>query len=297
MPVFFLQDDHDYLENNHADDTIVTFPPDHFMLGVARATQRLYYPEFLPDAARPAGLPGASAADRPPGVAESVGTLRYGRLAEFLIYDCRRFLTLSGPTAQFIPTETERWLMDRMRGSEVAHVIHVPSTPSGWSAGKWVEWYPDLLDNSGRLGISRPKPYWQPGWRAQHDRLLAAASAMKGRVPMFVSGDLHCLAEGRIHRSGAVDLRANPVVSILSGPVSTGAPSWPSAFRGTGPLPPTGVEVEERVKPLEENGFTILDLAHDEVTARLFHYNAAQPSETIDTLEPFRTLTYSRTER
>ena len=52
---------------------------------LARATQNLYYPEFLPDAARPLGLPWSSAADRPWGVSESFGTIRYGRLAEILL--------------------------------------------------------------------------------------------------------------------------------------------------------------------------------------------------------------------
>jgi hypothetical protein len=81
-PVFFLQDDHDYFDNDEADDKMVTFPPNHFMLALARATQRMYYPEFLPDPERPLGLPGASAADRPSGVSESFGTLRFGRLAD-----------------------------------------------------------------------------------------------------------------------------------------------------------------------------------------------------------------------
>jgi len=83
-PVFFLQDDHDYFDNDEADEKIVTFPPDHFMLALARATQRQYHPEFLPDPERPPGLPGASAADRPPGVSECFGTLRFGNLAEVL---------------------------------------------------------------------------------------------------------------------------------------------------------------------------------------------------------------------
>ena len=63
-PVFCIQDDHDYYDNDDAYDEIVTFPPDHFMTQAARATQQLYYPEFLPDATRPAGLPGASADGR-----------------------------------------------------------------------------------------------------------------------------------------------------------------------------------------------------------------------------------------
>jgi hypothetical protein len=78
-PVFFMQDDHDYFDNDEATDDIITFPPDQFMLNLARATRQLYYPEYLPDPERPLGLPGASAADRPPGVAEAFGTLRFGR--------------------------------------------------------------------------------------------------------------------------------------------------------------------------------------------------------------------------
>src|SRR6185503_16454083 len=73
-PVFFLQDDHDYFDNDEATDEIVTFPPSAFMLQLARATQRLYYPEFLPDPSRPRGLPwSAGGAD---GCSEIFGTIR-----------------------------------------------------------------------------------------------------------------------------------------------------------------------------------------------------------------------------
>jgi len=37
-PAFFLQDDHDYFENDEADDKFVSFPPDAFMLALARAS-------------------------------------------------------------------------------------------------------------------------------------------------------------------------------------------------------------------------------------------------------------------
>src|SRR6202022_3140128 len=63
-PVFFIQDDHDYYENDDAYDEIVTFPPDAFMTEMARSTQSLYYPEFLPDATRPRGLAGSTSAGR-----------------------------------------------------------------------------------------------------------------------------------------------------------------------------------------------------------------------------------------
>src|SRR5436309_13943966 len=101
-PVFFLQDDHDYFDNDEATDEIVTFPPSYFMLQLARATQQMFYPEFLPDVARPRGLPWSAAVDRPEGVSECFGTLRYGRLAEVLLYDIRRTLTLAGPSAVYV---------------------------------------------------------------------------------------------------------------------------------------------------------------------------------------------------
>ncbi|MBN8639773.1 MAG: thrombospondin type 3 repeat-containing protein, partial [Anaerolineae bacterium] len=67
-----------------------------------------------------------------------------------------------------------------------------------------------VLDDAGKLGIAKPKYFWQSGWRAQHDRLLAAASAME-RIPLFLSGDLHALAEARILRNGPHSLERNPV--------------------------------------------------------------------------------------
>src|SRR4030095_7995139 len=49
-PSFFIVDDHDYFENDEFDDKLATLPPDSFGPAAADQTQRLYYPEFLPDA-------------------------------------------------------------------------------------------------------------------------------------------------------------------------------------------------------------------------------------------------------
>ena len=293
-PAFFLQDDHDYFENDEADDRFVSFPPDAFMLSLARASQLLYYPEFLPDPSRPLGLASASAADRPAGVSESFGTLRYGKLLEFLLYDCRRYITLTGPSGTFVPPLVEEWLKSRMASSDAAHVVNMPSTPPGWSAGKWGEWYADMDGGDQRLTTRIPKPYWQPGWRSQHDRLLQAASAMRERVPLFVSGDLHALGEGRILRSSDIDLRANPVISVLPGPVGTGRPGWPSLIRGLRALPPAGLEVEEGLPTLEENGFTLADFTPERITLRYFRWKLGRPEEALDALEPFRTTELAR---
>ena len=43
-PVFFLMDDHDYFENDEAEEKFITFPPDNFDLTLARTVQDMYFP-------------------------------------------------------------------------------------------------------------------------------------------------------------------------------------------------------------------------------------------------------------
>jgi hypothetical protein len=294
-PVFFMQDDHDYFDNDEATDDIITFPPDHFMLELARATRQLYYPEYLPDRNRPLGLPGASAPDRPPGVAEAFGTLRYGKLAEILLYDIRRTQTLAGPSAVFVDGTVETWLKSRMTDREMIHLVNIPSNPPGWSAGKWGEWYPDILGKDGKLTTDVPKPYWQSGWLKQHDRLMVEVAAMPERIPLVISGDLHAIAEGRMTRCGNLDFSNKPVVVILSGPLGTGDRGWPSAFRGIGASPPNHLTMQEDLKPIEENGFIIADFTRDGITVRYFRFNYhRQQADVIDALEPFRVTELKR---
>jgi hypothetical protein len=292
-PMFFLQDDHDYFDNDEGTDLIVTFPPPWFQLQLARATQQLYYPEFLTDATRPS-LPWSSTSDRGE-LSESFGTLRYGRLAEILLYDVRRTLTLAGPTAVFLDNEVEKWLLGRSAVSDAAHVVHAPSNPVGWSAGKWGEWYPDGLGADGRLSAATVKAYWQPGWLAQHDRIVAAISAMKRSTRLMISGDLHAVAAGEIRRSGRLELDKTPITTVLSGPIGTGPGGWPSAFRGVAPGVPTHLNVAEAVKPIEQHGFTLLDFTPDRITIRLFRWDVkTRPVEAIDGLEPFYTTELGR---
>ncbi|MBX9602808.1 MAG: alkaline phosphatase D family protein, partial [Bryobacteraceae bacterium] len=295
-PVFFLTDDHDYFENDDATDRMVTFPPDAFMLAASRAVRRLAFPEFLPDAGRPLGLGGSCAPDSPPGCSENFGTLRWGTLAEILLYDCRRFLRLDGRNATFLPRETEAWLAARMAAHQVDHVVNIPSTPPGWSAGKWGEWYPDILADNGKLTTAKPKPFWQEGWFSQHNRLLSAASAMRDRIPLFVSGDLHALGEGVLHASSGADFRANPVRAILSGPLGT-AWGWPSTFRGIRAIPPSGIEIDEKLPTLEEDGFLILDFTPEVISARWFRWSPAAGEDQIPFLQPFRETIMKRGSR
>ena len=285
-PIFFLQDDHDHWENDGAD----VFPIPWFQLQLARATQQLYYPEFLPDARRPVGLPWSHTPDRG-DLSESYGTLRYGDLTEVLLYDVRRTVTVSGANPVFIDRQVEGWLTDRTRDASVRHLVHAPSNPFGWSAGKWGEWYPDILDReTGELTTAIEKPWWQPGWLEQHDRLISAIAAQRDRVPLVVSGDLHAIGVGRIHRAGTVDLNAHPVTAVLSGPIGTSVRGFPSNVRGVGSTPPAHLDIEESVAPIEDHGFTIADFLRDRIVLRQFRWDVdLQPVEAIDTLEPFFT--------
>ena len=290
-PVFFIQDDHDHWENDAASDSLVNFPIPWFQLQLARTTQQLYYPEFLPDSQRPMGLPWSTSTDRGE-LSESFGTLRYGRLAEVLLYDVRRTLSLAGPTAVFVDAQVERWLLERTRSSDVAHVVHAPSNPLGWTAGKWGEWYPDVL-NAERTGLTsaRAKPYWQEGWLRQHDRLVEALTQMRDRAPLVISGDLHAIGLGRMQRSGGVDMSANPMTAILSGPVGTAPRSWPSASRGIGATPSEHIDLKELAAPVEQHGFTLVDFFSDHMEVQLFKWDVNSESvDALDRLEPFYTV-------
>jgi hypothetical protein len=294
VPVFFLQDDHDYGENDEASEELRTFPPDPFMAELARATQRLYYPELLADPSLPAAY------RRRDGTAESFGSVRYGRLFEALLYDCRRYLanaadpTLGQDDSWFVPPPMERWLLARTRRSPCAHLVHMPSTPVLWTAGKWAEWYPDTKDEAGTLRADLDKPWWPDGWAAQHDRLLAGASARRDRTPLFVSGDLHALAAGRILATRGQSLERNPVVSVLCGAIGTGAFGWPSKFRDQRPVPSGTLEAEEWLEPLEENGFSLLDVTPDAVKVSMFRWTPDDGEEAIERLEPFKVVDVPR---
>ena len=295
-PVFFLQDDHDYFDNDEATDEVVTFPPSFYMMQLARSTQSLYYPEFLADSGRPLGLPWSSAKDKAPGVSESFGTLRYGNLTEVLLYDVRRSQTLAGPSAVYLDPEVERWIKYRSSSSNVKHVIHVPSNPPGWTAGKWGEWYPDVLGKDGKLTIQDKKPYWQEGWLKQHDRIMQTMSAKQDRIPLVISGDLHAIALGQMQRSGSLDLSKNPINVLLSGPIGCrpGPNGWPSGRRGTGAKPSLHLDFVEEIAPIEQHGFSIVEFTPDEIKIQMFKWDIkTQSVADISTLQPFHTKVMS----
>ncbi len=268
-PVFFVQDDHDYFDNDVASDQIITFPPTDSMIRLARATQRLLYPEFLPDPNRPTGLAGTREDEGRADISSNYGTLRYGKLLEVLLYDNRRTGTMHGPTAVFVDLEVEAWLKARMNDKAVTHVVNAPGLPPGWTKGNWYEWYPDVYV-AGKATVAKPKPYWQPGWLAQHDRLVKAAHEMSGRIPLIVSGDIHATALGKMTRVGATDLSRNPVIAIVPGTLGSATNFVSSGSRAAPLQHPHHLDMIDAWTPIEENGFMLADFYKDRIDLEFY---------------------------
>ncbi|HET7793501.1 MAG TPA: hypothetical protein VFL64_08955 [Rhizobacter sp.] len=285
-PAWFLTDDHDMFENDEFDDQLATLPVEDYGRVGAELTQRLYYPEFLPDPGRPSWLPGSGIPGLADGTNGCFGTLRYGRLLEAVLYDCRRYLDNKGRHARVVPRWVEDWLLARTRAEDTAQFMHVPSLPFGYSSGKLGDWYPDKLDErQGRLVLDQPKEGWQSGWQAQHQRLLAALGEQQRRAALIVQGDFHATAAGRIVRSMDLTLR-QPVHTVMAGTLGTGDLGFPSAYRRTESTPSATVTMEEALRPTEKNGFTVIDVTPQSITCRIFTWRPPQPLEEIDAMAP-----------
>jgi phosphodiesterase/alkaline phosphatase D-like protein len=307
-PVYFVKDDHDYTENDENDETGRTFPPDTFMRDVARTAQEFFYPELFGGPGFPAELQDEH------GLNPDFGTIRYGSLFEGLVYNAKGLLNNTRdpqqpdhngnagqeghPESRMVPSAVEDWLLERTRTTPARHYAHIPSSPILWGAGKFAEWYPDVLGDDGHLTTSEPKPYWPDGWNLQHDRLLTTASARRDRVPLWISGDLHASALGTINRTNGHDLSANPVVSLCCGTPGTGTPGFPSAFRGVAPEASRTLDATEQVPAVEENGFSLVDFTPEAIVVSMFRWDhRTQSEDEIDRLEPFAVHRFSRGSR
>lgn len=287
VPVYMMTDDHDLFENDEAHEGYISLPPEEDKLAAARATQNLYYPEFLPDDSRPNDLQGSSSIDRNVGFSEVYGTFRYGNLFEALMYDTKRYSTLNGADATLFDANAEGWLRARSETEDTSFLMHIPSTPIGWSAGKWGEWYPDVRQSDGTLGIESAKPFWPEGWWSQHQRVIEMLASQENRVPVIASGDLHAFAYGEITKSGDINLEDNPVSCICVGTLGSSGPGFPTIFRGIGAEIPTSLDVDQPFTPLEKNGFSIIDVTPEKMVIKMYGWIPPEPVEDISSLEPF----------
>ena len=297
-PSYFINDDHDYFENDEATDRYVTLPPESYQKQFFSFVRDHYLPDFLPSSDVPSSLSGVMIN----GHNRHFGAMRWGRLSETLMYDCAGFLSLKGETAGLVPPEVEHWLCSRTADESVDQLMHIPSHPFGWSAGKWREWYPDVAD-SGQAGTQAAQMYandqrfklttrkakfmWQKGWWNQHQRLLESISNQKRRAGLVLSGDLHATGHSKIVGSGELSFESNPIHSIITGPLGTGS-GWPSRARGTPPMVASDIRLDSPAPVTERNGFTLLDITPDNIRVRLFAWRRESSYLTdIDTLDPY----------
>ena len=63
--------------------------------------------------------------------------------------DCAGDMTLGDKNAVLISKQNEEWLLSRIKDSQVKHLAFIPSHPFGYTAGKWREWYPDVVAEEG----------------------------------------------------------------------------------------------------------------------------------------------------
>ena len=213
------------------------------------------------------------------------GILRYGRLFEAPLFDCAGKLSFAGDDGGLIPRDTEDWIVQRMATSDALHFALVPSHPMGWTAGKWREWYPDVVAPAGFTGVvtntvmddiaadqlttSAQKYLWPKGWWHQHQRLLEALANSRPDSRVIISGDIHAQGAVSIKSSGDLILE-KPVKSFLVGPVSTSDATWPSAARGISAKAPGWMTSDELLATREVNGFTILEFEGSVARARMF---------------------------
>lgn len=268
VPMFFIGDDHDYFENDDAEIELVTFPPDDFSKNAARAMADLFYPPLIQTPA--------------PTQSRMAGRLRFGRLFDGVLLDCAGGLSL-GNDARLVPSSIETWALDLLKTTNAQYTALVPSHPFGYTAGKWREWYPDVVADvgqdvamneimgavTGQLGVSAEKYLWQSGWWDQHQRFIEVMRDLEGDR-LIISGDIHALGAVEITGSGNTDLTARPLLSVLSGPVSSSDATWPSAARGVGASTPAWMNVRELAPAREVNGFAIFTFEEEGAQMQLF---------------------------
>ncbi|MBO9712389.1 twin-arginine translocation signal domain-containing protein [Sphingomonas sp.] len=278
VPLLFITDDHDYYENDNAGTWGYAFPPRPFTLALQRRTAALAYPFALHRPQLPAYQ------------AETLETVRIGKLLELALFDCRRGWSTDGKGVLF--PDVEKLIVDRLRTSEAAQYVHVPSNPFGWSKGALGEWYGDFPP--GETPQVNDKRYWQQSWFDQHQRLARALSSQKGRAAVTISGDLHASGATKITHSGDLDLSANPINALLAGTIGTAKNGFPSSARGAFPFTPAALKATDINKLEERNGFTLFDVTADKIVVRQFRWRPPEPVAAIASLEPYDTFTIER---
>ena len=275
-PIFFIPDDHDYFENDDAEENLVTFPADEFSKNIFKKMADMFYPPMLDT---PSNKPG-----------RKIGRIRYGNAFEGLMADCAGNMTIGEEEAVLISNKDEEWLLSRIEKSRAKHLAFIPSHPFGYTAGKWREWYPDVVAEEGTtdtvanellsevrgsLTTNVNKYLWQKGWFLQHQRLIKSISERKTSRFVF-SGDIHAIGATSIIESGAIKLKEG-VKTFLVGPIGSSSAGWPSFARGIAAENPDYLVCNSIYKTREENGFTLFKIDHDKTYAEIYSCGGHDP--------------------
>jgi hypothetical protein len=263
---------HDYFENDLAGAWGATFPAKPLFRSLQQLTERLAYP-VVPQM----GLAGGTV----------LQSMSVGALLDIQAYDCRKNMSRS-TGGGFLDAATEQLLTRQTISSTANHLMHLPSVPFGWGAGKWAEWYADRGDGTGSYGDD--KDYWNPGWFDQHQRIVQSIADRRIGANMIVSGDLHASAAGNLVASGAINVSARPITTVLAGPLGTCDVGFPSAARGAKPWVPEALRLVETIPLEERNGFTIIDFTPQSAKIQMFRWRPPEPLSAIATLQPSGTM-------
>jgi hypothetical protein len=280
IPLLFIADDHDYFENDNGGEWGYSFPPRPFILKLQQRTAAMAYPYALH---RPSLAGGRQ-------TSETVEAVRIGKLAELALFDCRRGWNES-PFGGVLFPDVEAFLIERLKKSDAAQYIHVPSNPMAWTAGKIGEWYEDKPPANV---TNSDKGYWPPSWWDQHQRLVRALTDQPSRPAITISGDMHASGAKRVTASGDIDMSRNPLEALLSGPIGTGEPGWPSHGRGVFPKLPERLVGTDVAVTEERNGFTLFDVRRDHIDVRQFRWRPPEPIAAIAALQSYATFRIER---
>ena len=110
----------------------------------------------------------------------------------------------------------------------------------------------------------------------------------------MMSGDLHATGHAQITRSGNLNMTANPVNTMITGPLGTGT-YWPPRARGTLPTTAIGLQLTDQAPIQEKNGFTIVDAYPDHLRVRLFAWRReTNQTHEIENLAPYHDIVITR---
>jgi len=65
---------------------------------------------------------------------------------------------------------------------------------------------------------------------------------------------------------------------------------WPSAFRGLVAEPPTDIVMDQKLPPVEKNGFIIVDLTEEKIEITFYAWRQPESVEAIDSMKPYHRI-------